>query len=214
MAHPIWPLFGIEVRTPRVVLRYADDVLATELALLAARGIHDPAHMPFSVPWTDAAPRDLERGSLQYYWDRRAATSPQAFDLLLAIIADGTVIGGTSIHAIEFAVLRQVSTGSWLGLPHQGKGYGRELREATLHLAFAGLGAVRAVSGAFVDNERSNRVSRRLGYRENGTRWMSRRGEPAQLVDYVLERDDWERIRRDDITIHGLDDCLPLLGLA
>jgi len=37
-------------------------------------------------------------------------------------------------------------------LAHQGQGIGREMREAILHLAFAGLGAQEALSGAFEDN--------------------------------------------------------------
>ena len=43
MGHPYWPLFDLEVRTPRITMRYVDDDLAVEMATLAAKGIHDPA---------------------------------------------------------------------------------------------------------------------------------------------------------------------------
>ena len=53
MAHPHWPLFDLEVSTPRLTMRYIDDELATELASLAASGIHDPDWMPFAMPWSN-----------------------------------------------------------------------------------------------------------------------------------------------------------------
>jgi RimJ/RimL family protein N-acetyltransferase len=40
----------------------------------------------------------------------------------------------------DFAVLREVHTGSWLGQRYQGQGLGTEMRSAVLHLGFAGLG--------------------------------------------------------------------------
>ena len=46
----LWPLFGLEVATPRLSLRYVTDDLAVQLAALAARGVHDPRTMPFSEP--------------------------------------------------------------------------------------------------------------------------------------------------------------------
>ncbi len=42
------------------------------------------------------------------------------------------------------------------------------MREAMLHLAFAGLGAEEALSGAFEDNTASLATSRAIGYVENG----------------------------------------------
>jgi hypothetical protein len=43
MAPPTWPLFGLRLVTPRVVLRYADDSDVLALAELASLGVHDPA---------------------------------------------------------------------------------------------------------------------------------------------------------------------------
>ena len=50
MSTAIWPLFDLRVTTPRLSLRYVADELV-------AQGIHDPATMPFSEPWTHAKPR-------------------------------------------------------------------------------------------------------------------------------------------------------------
>ena len=70
------------------------------------------------------------------------------------------LIGAQDVRAHDFAVLRTVSTGSWLGREHQGRGRGREMRAAVLHLAFAGLGCLIAQTAAYADNGPSLGVSR------------------------------------------------------
>ncbi|MEV4414346.1 GNAT family protein [Catellatospora sp. NPDC049609] len=107
-----------------------------------------------------------------------------------------------------------VSSFSWLAPGSRGQGLGKEMRAAILQLAFAGLGAREAGSDAFVDNEAPNRVSRALGYEPNGTDWDTRRGEPARIQQWRLTRDAWERVRRDDIALTGVAECLSVLGIG
>ena len=214
MTHPVWPLFDLRVRTPKLELRYIDDGLATALAELAARGIHDPGFMPFMLPWTDQPSPQLEHATMQWYWRARADTSPARWHLTLAAIVDGAAIGTTSLDAHDFATLREFESGSWLGRAYQGRGLGKEMREATLHLGFAGLGAEYATTGAWHDNGPSLGVTRSLGYLEQGRHRAMRRGEPAESLTFRMHRDDWQqRLRRDDIVIDGLAPALPLLGL-
>jgi RimJ/RimL family protein N-acetyltransferase len=66
----------------------------------------------------------------------------------------------------------------WIGLEYQGQGIGTEMRAAVLYLAFAGLGADYALSGAFTDNPASLAVSRKLGYGEDGVDREVRRDKP------------------------------------
>jgi RimJ/RimL family protein N-acetyltransferase len=87
------------------------------------------------------------------------------------------------------------------------------MRTAVLHLAFDGLGAQRAESSAFEDNLASAGVSRSLGYVENGVEWGLRRGSPARLTRFVLDREAWARTDHDGLVLEGLGPCLPLLGL-
>ncbi len=216
MAHPVWPLFDLEIRTPRVVLRIVDDATATRLVLLAASGIHDPDTMPFAVPWTDAPSPELERGALQHFWRNRADLSTERWQLDLAVTLseDDTPIGCATLRAEQFSVLREVATGSWLGRAWQGRGYGREMRVAALQLAFAGLGAERAKTRAFFDNAPSLAVTRSLGYTQTARGWLVRRGERVVCFDFEMMRPHWETaVRRDDIDIVGLDPCLPMLGV-
>jgi RimJ/RimL family protein N-acetyltransferase len=214
MTHPVWPLFDLRVVTPRIELRYVDDELATELAMLAAQGVHDPEFMPFAMPWTDAPSPMLERNSMQWYWRCRAETSATRFHLGLAVIADGVAVGTTALDASDFPTLRQFESGSWLGRRYQGAGLGKEMRRATLHLGFVGLAATLATTSAFFDNGPSLGVTRHLGYTATGISRKVRREVQADSLTFEMSVEHWERtLRRDDITIEGLEPCLPLLGL-
>ena len=53
-----------------------------------------------------------------------------------------------------------------------------------------------------------------VGYRPNGRDWATRRGEAAELNRWRLTRQRWSKRRRDDITLDGVDECLPVLGIA
>lgn len=87
------------------------------------------------------------------------------------------------------------------------------MRAAALHLAFAGLGARHAVSGAYVDNAASLGVSRKLGYRDDGVELHAVRGAAATLQRLRLSAADWEAHRAVDVRIEGLEECLPMFGL-
>jgi RimJ/RimL family protein N-acetyltransferase len=88
------------------------------------------------------------------------------------------------------------------------------MRAAVLHLAFAGLGAEEAVSGAFEHNLASLAVSRRLGYQPDGVERHAVRGALSVLRRLRLTRDSWEQHRTIPTTIDGLTACLPRLGLS
>jgi len=215
MTHPIWPLFDLRVVTPHLELRYIDDEIARDLALLALRGVHDPAFMPFSIEWTDVPSPQLERNTMQFYWRCRADTSPTHWSLNFGVLVDGVLVGTTSLMADNFPTLRQFETGSWLGREHQGMGIGTKIRVATLHLGFLGLAAQWATTGAFTDNHPSLGVTRNLGYTVAGQRRVVSRGEARALRGFEMSRDDFvARLQRDDIHLHGVEECLPLLGLA
>lgn len=205
MAHPYWPLYDLEVRTTRVTLRYIDDELSVELARLAAKGVHDPSSMPFSIPWTDLPSPQLERGAMQFHWRTRAETTPAAWRIPFAAIVEGAVVGSTDLTAAQFPALRQFETGSWLGREYQGRGIGKEMRIATLSVGFDGLDAAYATTAAWTDNGPSLGVTRSLGYDEVGPRRELRRNEPDEQMHYRMSAGHFATIRRDDIDIIGID---------
>ena len=209
-----WPLFGLRITTPRLELRYVDDNDAMALMDLAATGgVHPPDFMPFSIPWTRFDPPKLQQQGMQHYWRSRAETSPARWALPFAVLLDGEIVGTQSVMGNDFAVTRWVETGSWIGLPHQGKGIGKEMRAAVPHLAFDAMDAQFATTGAFHDNKASLGVTRSLGYQENGFTVADREGVPGKQLRFVMVRADWEPRRRDDIEVVGFDECRALLGL-
>ena len=208
----LWPLTGLVVRTPRIELRWPDDDALVALAELGAGGVHPDDDMPFMTPWTRGEPVEVSRRVLQWHWGCRGRWTPEAWIWNPVVTVDGQVVGSQGMNGDDFAVRRTVSTGSWLGRRHQGRGIGTEMRAAILHLAFAGLGAERAETGAFEDNEASLTVTRRLGYRESGDEILASDGRRRRVVSFALSRAQWEQGRRHDIGIEGLAPCLPLFG--
>jgi RimJ/RimL family protein N-acetyltransferase len=209
-----WPLFGLRLSTPDLELRLPapDDLDA--LADLAAQGVHDPQVQPFTSEWTDAAPEQRARNVVQYHWSQWAAWQPTDWTLNLVADRGGEVVGTQGIGGRHFAVLREVSTGSWLGRRFQGGGLGTQMRAAVLHLAFAGLGAQYAASGAYEDNPVSLAVSRKLGYLDDGIERHVVRDRAVTMRRLRLDRAAWEAHRTTPVEISGLQPCLPLFGLT
>jgi len=208
-----WPLFDLRITTPRLEIRLPTDGDLSRLLAVTDAGIHDPDTMPFSIPWTDTAPPARHRQSLQWWWSQRARWDPADWSFTGAVFVDANPVGVQDLAATSFAALRVVSTGSWLGRAHQGRGLGKEMRAAILHFAFDSLGAAEAHTGAFADNLPSLAVSRSIGYVENGHDVVLRRGQPARLIRFCLDRETWWRQRRTDIVVSGLEPCREMFGV-
>ena len=51
-----FPVFALEVRTPRLTLRFPDDDDVVQLAEIGAAGVHPADEMPFETRWTEIPP--------------------------------------------------------------------------------------------------------------------------------------------------------------
>jgi RimJ/RimL family protein N-acetyltransferase len=209
-----WPLPGLRLTTPRLELRWPTLGDLNALADLAAGGIHDPGVQPFGVAWTDVPADERAQAVLQYHWSMWGSWTPSDWTLNLVADLGGTVVGTQGLTGRDFAILREVSTGSWLGRGHQGQGIGTDMRAAVLFLAFEGLHAAYATSGAFADNAASLAVSRKLGYTDDGIERQVSRGRPATVRRLRLDRAAWAARRSVPVEIHGLEACLPCFGVA
>lgn len=181
------PMLGLEVVAgPIRMTGITDDVLA-ELAVLAGRGVHDPARMPFTYPWTDVPADRLPGEFAKYHWRTRADFSPQAWTINLAVYADGELVGVQGMTTSDFLVTRTGETGSWLGREYQGRGLGTLMRQVFCALCFDHLDFAEITSAAFTDNPSSLGVSRKVGYQENGrVRRQRRPGELATTIQLLL----------------------------
>jgi RimJ/RimL family protein N-acetyltransferase len=199
------PLFALRLLTPRLELRLPSSGELVELRDLARAGIHPADFMPFAYAWTDEP--YSEEWLVAFHEGQRAAWRPEAWSLELGVWSDGRLAGIQTVVGKHFAQSRTVATGSWLGLPFQRHGIGTEMRTAVLELAFCGLGAEVARSGAIDGNVASARVSEKLGYRVTGRGTVSPRGVETGHTDFELRREDWRPPLAVEIA------GLPLFGL-
>lgn len=170
----IWPPAGLRIESPRLVLRLMLDADLPAYLAAATSPIQHTEKNPFARPWNEGSPEDKARTSLSWLWQARTRMDQKDMVLLLGVFlkeegGGQRLIGCQDVIARDFAVLRTVSTGSWLTGEQQGRGLGREMRAAALLWAFDHLGARTATSGAYSWNRASRRVSAALGYRENGS---------------------------------------------
>jgi RimJ/RimL family protein N-acetyltransferase len=180
---------------------------------LAKAGIHPGDEMPFGIPWTDQPSPALERTSYQFWMRTRASWTVDEWTLTLGVWADGQPAGFQDLVGRDFARLRTVRTGSWLGRAFQRRGIGTLMRQAVLALAFDHLGAEVAESEAFVDNPGSSGVSRAIGYEPNGVGRLAPRGVPRETRRFRLTREGWRARPRPAVEVAGLDRCRQLFGL-
>lgn len=208
-----WPFRHLVLRTPRLELRPDDDAGLLELNEAALAGVYEPGEMPFYVPWNEAPPEIQGRQTCQFYWSQRASLSPVSWTVNFLIRLDGKVIGTQGLTGKNFGIRREVSSGSWITRRLQGQGIGTEMRAAVLLFAFDYLGARAARTGAFMDNPASLGVSRKLGYRDDGTNTLDRMGSLATEVRLLLPASEFVRPAWR-LDVQGHEACLPLLDAA
>ena len=146
---------------------------------------------------------ELPGRSLQYYWSQWAAWRPSDWSLDLVVVHHGTIVGMQGLKATDFAVVREVHTGSWLGLRHQGQGIGTEMRANS---------APRSSKAS--DNAASIGVSRKLGYADDGTERFMIRGQAITAQRLLIDRVTWQARRPLRVHVSGLEPCLPWFGLS
>ncbi|MGC4807825.1 GNAT family N-acetyltransferase [Micromonospora sp. DT233] len=209
----LWPPYGLSIRTPRLQLRLPGEEELAALADLAPAGVHRPGERPFLTPWTEGGPADRAQSVLRGHWGRLAEWDVTAWSLGLAVLRDGEPLGVVTLRAQDFPVVREVATSSWLGLAHQGQGYGTEARVGLLTLAFDHLDARAARTEVFQDNHASQAVSRKLGYAADGIS-VDARGDEALVSDRLrLTRQVWRRRERVAVRVDGVAACRPMFGL-
>ena len=203
----------LRLRTERLELRLPNETELQELAALAEKGVHPPDEMPFRVAWTDGiGTPEFRDNFIAFHLDARRNWTPERWNLVLGVWADGEPVGTQSVDAVDFAARRTAETGSWLGQRFQGRGIGTEMREAILTLLFDGLGGEVATSGYIAGNERSRHVSDKLGYVVSGEGTVAPRGTPVREIQLALDRATWKSVERPRVELVDLSPCLPLFG--
>ena len=208
MLRDLWPTYRLRITTRGLQLRLPDDGELAELAALAGRGVHPPTEQPFLTPWTDGTAEDRAHFVLREHWSQLSGWSVESWRLGLGVFASsGEPLGMVTLRARNFRVVREVTTSSWLGLPHQGQGLGTEARLGLLTLAFDHLDALAALTEVFQDNHSSQGVSRKLGYEPDGISRDARGSEVLVSDRLRLSRSRWDGLSRPDVVVDGIDGC-------
>ncbi|MGE0610787.1 MAG: GNAT family N-acetyltransferase [Hyphomicrobiales bacterium] len=175
-----------ELFTARLRLRGPGEADAPAIAALA----NNPkvARMTRSMPWP------YGEADARAWIGRMSGPASRTRAFLLALLADGTVIGAAGLGADEQG---ETEIGYWLGETHWGKGYATEAAQRVTDHAFQDLGQDRLHAHCLAGNARSRRVLQKCGFQYTGagmTRIVSRRG-PVPSEDFVLERNVWVALK-------------------
>jgi RimJ/RimL family protein N-acetyltransferase len=209
-----WPLPGLTIRTPDLLLRPTTEADLPAIVLTVSADVASDPRLP-RFPGLDER---ISRGvsAHQSYWRSVGNWSVDNWRLDFVVVVGDRIVGVQSLEGEDFPVLRTVDTASHLALDARGRGWGKQARRAVLALAFGPLGAEYAITSAWHHNAASLGVSRALGYRPNGeSRQRSDSGQGADtMVHLRLSRTDWEASGQPEaIEISGFDRCRPLFGL-
>jgi RimJ/RimL family protein N-acetyltransferase len=209
----LWPIFHLRIETPRLRLQVPRESDLAPLAR-AARSIGAPGEPHFQMPWMHQPSPEMERSLVQRYWRFLADWRPDKWHLMLAVSVDDRQIGIQSLWASDFSRLRSVGTGSWITQGEQRNGYGTEARAAVLELAFGQLAACEARTEYVQGNHASERISRKLGYADNGHQRAYREGA-GSVPEYRMRLDhqSWQRhASAGRCVITGMASCLTMFG--
>ncbi|GIJ47983.1 hypothetical protein Val02_48690 [Virgisporangium aliadipatigenens] len=205
-----WPLADLRITVGKWELRLPDDRELGEFALTVADEYN------ISVP-AMANPKDTPaertRRFMQDHWRTRAEWQPESWALDLFAFEDGRPIGQQRLRGDQFALLREVVTGSVVRPDRRGAGVGTAMRAAVLHLAFEGLGAEFAQSGAVADNAASLTVTSKYSYEPNGIRRAALFGSVLEVNMFRLSAAQWRSSEsRPVVEVTGLDGLESLFG--
>lgn len=164
----IWPPFGLRITCGDVELSPVRDADIPALAAVAAAGVRRPGAEAFVVDWDRGTPAEVARSLAQYHWRTRAEASADRWAVEFTVRRAGMVVGVQGVRTDRFPATRSVSTGSWLGLAHQGRGAGTLMRQMIAVLLFDELSAVEMRTSAAESNAASIDVSEKVGYLPNG----------------------------------------------
>lgn len=192
-----------------------------QISALARSASRPDAVLPQSeahyVKWIlGRTPPEIERQRAERIRSNRDLRRGPGWTLDLAVIVDGTPVGLQSISGLaQWPQQRIVGTTSWLLAEHQRHGLGTRCRAAVLELAFAHLNADAARSWSLQENNASNAVSAKLGYRQIERHTLVEDGRRFEELVWEVRRDDWlgSPVRRSlALVVENTDRLVTLLG--
>lgn len=182
----VWPPFALRIRCGNMELSPVREADYPELSVIAHGGVRANNQPAFLVNWDSGTRGQIAQSIAQYQWNTRAAFRVQDWTIEFTVRVDGRAVGVQGVSAQDFVATRSASTGSWLSLHEQGRGYGTQMRRAAL-MAFADhFDAEVFHSAYFTRNIASRRVSEKLGYSANGVKTIVGQDGRALIEHQVI----------------------------
>ncbi len=181
--------YDVTLEGPNIILRMPDvgDWRAwTKLREISAS---------YLVTWEPLWPPDaVTQGFYMRQWRRFARRWVQDREYAFLIFRrasgnqEGGLLGGITVTDIKRSVYQVGTLGYWTGAPFAGQGIMHEAISLILPFAFEQLGLHRIEATVMLENERSLRLLRRLGFREVGLSKHNMQIEGAWRDQLVLEK--------------------------
>ena len=173
------------IRTSRLLLRRLTPADAPAVQRLAGEReiAENTLHIPHPYP----------EGAAAAWIERQAEQCDSGKALILAMVADGELVGAIGIH--DWNDHDRAELGYWVGVPYWGRGYATEAGLALLAHSFGVLRLNRVFAIHYSRNPASGRVLQKIGMRQEGLmpQHIKKWGVYVDAVCYGVLRDDWLR---------------------
>lgn len=120
------------------------------------------------------------------------------YHFMIELKSEKKIIGASGFNKIDNFV-KKATSGSWISRKYWRKGYITEAKIAINDFAFNNLKMQKLETDTFVENKRSNRMSKKLGYKFEGTRRRSNRSRATKkwhdANNYGLLKEEWKKVR-------------------
>lgn len=210
----VWPPFSLRIRCGHIELSPVRETDYPELADIASGGVRKDNIPAFLVNWDSGTRDEIARSIAQYQWSTRANYRVDDWTIEFTVRVDGRAVGVQGVSAKDFPRTRSVSTGSWLALHEQGRGYGTQMRRAIVTAFAVHLGACEFHSGYFQTNAASRRVSEKLEYSTNGVKTIIAQDGQAQVEQQVILAAEDIKRGPEPVEVAGAEAVRRFLGLG
>jgi ribosomal-protein-alanine N-acetyltransferase len=156
------------------------------------RGTSKDFLSPWEPTWAaDELTRAAFRRRLRRY--ESEIRNDMAYPFFVFRNADHALVGGCTLSNVRRGVCQSASLGYWIGESYARQGYTLAAVNNIVPFVFETLGLHRLEAACIPDNEPSNRLLRKLGFREEGRArgYLQIGGEWRDHILFALLKDDW-----------------------
>ncbi|MBU4527751.1 MAG: GNAT family N-acetyltransferase [Hoeflea sp.] len=155
------------------------------------------ASRAFLEPWEPRWPEDdLTRTAYRYRVRRYDADREAGLALALFVFqkSSGRLVGGVTLGAIRRGAAECCSLGYWMGEPHAGKGVMTDALKCLIPHVFERMRLHRIEAACIPDNQRSQRLLEKAGFRREGylNGYLKINGAWRDHLLYALIAEDWQ----------------------